>query len=107
MALAIFFVGSSTLSEKTFLEERMTMIISSEEKAKMFYTCLYNHSDCKRALQGSTAQSGKNRKKIKYCFHCPKGFPAASILAAFSMRKYFDQIVGDLTDKIIEVNYGF
>ena len=49
----------------------------------------------------------KNRKKIKYCFHCPKGFPAASILAAFSMRKYFDQIVGDLTDKIIEVYYGF
>ncbi len=49
----------------------------------------------------------KNRKKIKYCFHCPKGFQAASILVAFSMRKYFDQIVGDLTDKIIEANYDF
>ena len=59
MALAIFFVGSSTLSEKTFLDERMTMIISSEENAESFCTYLYNHSGCKRALQSSTAQSEK------------------------------------------------
>ena len=49
----------STLSEKTFLDERMTMTISSEENAKLLCTYLYNHSGCKRALQSSTAQSGK------------------------------------------------
>jgi hypothetical protein len=59
VALAIFFVGSGALSEKTFLDERMTMIISSEENVKSFCTYLYNHSGCKRALQSSTAQSGK------------------------------------------------
>ena len=109
IASAIFFVGSSTLSEKTFLDERMTMIISPEENAKLFCTyLLYNHSGCKRALQSVVLlKLEKNRKRHNDVFTARKGFEPPVSLAAFSMHKYFDQIVRDLTNKFIEVKNGF
>ena len=49
----------------------------------------------------------KNRKKIKYCFSLPERVPSHQYTGGIFLRIYFDQIVGDLTDKIIEVNYDF